>query len=218
MKKLFVIASALLASTSQAAWPTLSASIGYESQIFTSRSYDLVDTNDYLPMFRVAAGTGFEVGPAFIDVDLAFTSGASRETAHSIVPTELWLRGVQVGGTYRYPVLRWLHPYAHVGLGWDWATLTMFSEARMTQTVSNFAGTGLLGVQLPVRMGIGNGRLPFMVFDIGGGYVVRPDYAFNAVAPKPNNSATDPVGQGSVNLGSLPMHGATFRVLVSIRW
>ncbi|MEW5739385.1 MAG: hypothetical protein AB1938_10690 [Myxococcota bacterium] len=218
MRALFALATALVASTSQAAWPTLAASAGYESQIFTSRSYDLVDTNDFLPMFRVGAGAGFEVGRGFLDLTLSFSTGASRETAHAAqVATEFWLRGLELTGMYRRPVLSWLEPYAQLGLGWDWATLTFISASRSSQTVSNVAGSGLVGVQLPVRMGTGRGRLPFMIFDVGGGYVLRPDYAFDAMAPE-RSDLPEPIADGSVNLGRLPMHGWVWRVLVSVRW
>ena len=220
MKRLLVLTSLFTASTSLAAWPTLSASVGYESQLYTNQRYDLVDSNDYLPMLRVAAGTGFELGPGHLDMDLAFTTGASREPAHGgQVASELWLRGVQLGGLYRYALFSWLEPYARLGVGWDWATLQLTMSTQLSQTVSNVSGLGMLGVQLPVRMGTSSnkGRLPFMVFDLGGGYVVRPDYAFNALtAAAP--TGTDPIPNGSVNVGSLPMHGGVLRVLVTIRW
>lgn len=220
MKRLSVLAALLCASTSLAAWPTLSASIGYESQLYTNQRYDLVDSNDYLPMLRVAAGTGFEVGPGHLDVDLAFTSGASREPAHGgQAASQFWLRGVQLGGLYRYALLSWLEPYARLGVGWDWATLQLTMSHELSQTVSNVSGLGMLGVQLPVRMGTAStkGRLPFMVFDIGGGYVVRPDFAFNALTA-PTTTTTDPIPNASVNVGALPMHGGVIRVLVTIRW
>ncbi|MCC6335236.1 MAG: hypothetical protein IT380_14765 [Myxococcales bacterium] len=216
--RLFVLLGALAASSSQAAWPTLAASAGYESQIFTSQAWELVDTNDFLPMLRVGASTSFEVGRGFLDVGLSFTTGASRESAHAgQVATELWLRGVELSGLYRYPVLKWLEPYAQVGVGWDWVTLTLVQSSRLSQTVSNVAGSGLLGVQLPVRMGLGGGRLPFMVFDVGGGYVLRPDYAFTAMAPV-SSELPESIPDGAVNLGQLPMHGWVWRVLVSLRW
>lgn len=218
---LLAAAVSLAASTSQAAWPTLSGSVGYESQFFTSGAYDLVDTNDWLPMLRVGVGTAFPLGRFTVDVGASFTTGASREAAHGALASELWLRGLELGGTLRYPVFRWLEPYAHLGLGWDWATLTLFEASRLSQTVSNVSGSGLLGVQLPVRMGTGPGRAPFMVFDVGGGYVLRPDYAFDGLGPAPVEPTPDgpePIANGKVNVGKLPLHGALFRVLVTLRW
>ncbi|MEW6431663.1 MAG: hypothetical protein AB1730_09135 [Myxococcota bacterium] len=219
-KRVLMLCTLLSASASRAAWPALSASVGYESQLYTSQRYDLVDADDFLPMLRVAAGTGFELGPGHLDVDVAFTTGASRESAHGgQAAADLWLRGVQVGGLYRYGLFSWLEPYARLGVGWDWATLQLTASTPLRQTVSHVSGLGVVGVQLPVRMGTASnkGRLPFMVFDLGGGYVVRPDYAFDALKADPVTK-TEPVASGSVNLGSVPMHGGLLRVLVTVRW
>jgi hypothetical protein len=89
----------------------------------------------------------------------------------------------------------------------------------ITQTVATGLGSGLVGVQVPVRMGVGPGRLPFLVFDVGLGGVLRPAVAFDDLrAEAPEKPPEDPVGQGGVNLGSLPLSGLTFRVLVTTRW
>jgi len=232
LRNLIVLAAVVVGFAARAEVPTLSASIGYSSEVYTSRSWDLVDDDDHLPMLRVGAGTSFEVASGFVDVEAAFQSGASRGAAHSTVSTDFWLRGVRVGAAYRYPLWRFFQPYVQLGGGVDWATLTLIAPSRLTQTVPAGVGTALVGFQVPIRLGgpvawasgphtrpADDVRRPFLVLDIGLGGVLHSGTSFSSMQPEaPAKPPVDPLGQGSVDVGSIPLTGFTFRVLASARW
>lgn len=205
----------LLSTPAFAALPPLSASLGYASEVFTERSYDLVANQDSLAMFRLATSASFDLLPWQLDLELAYQSGSTAAAAHQAVQTELWLRGLELGATARYPLWRHLHPYVHLGGGWDWATLWVGGERGMTQTVGNVSGSALVGVQVPLPLGPSGRRVPVLVFDAGAGYVVRPGYRFDALTREP--SGDEPLGQAPVSLGKLPLSGWSFRLLVSLR-
>lgn len=218
MKRTLLVWALLGAAPALAELPHLSAGLGYAAQLNSARSYDLVDVDDLLAMYRVAAAASFDLPVGFLDVEVGFQSGAAQEAVHSTLSTRLWLRGLDAGVRYRYPLFRHLQPYLHVAGGWDWVTLSVLSSSGLTQTVSNFAGTATLGVQVPVRLGSGAGRLPELVFDAGLGYALRPGYGFHALTPAPPATPTDLVARAPVDLGTLPMSGLTYRLLVSVRY
>lgn len=220
MKPLVVVAS-LLASTALAEVPTLAVSAGYGAQILSHRQWDLVDGDDHLSLLRVAGGTGFVLPFGLLDVELGFAHGAATSAAHVLTASRFTLTGLQLAGTFRLPVTSWFHPYAQLGGGVDWVTLNLGSGASsLGQTVATPSGTGLLGVQFAIRMGAkGDRRLPWLVFDLGGGAVLRPAARFDAMAPPaPEQGAVEPLARGTVNLGSMPLTAGTFRVLVGVRY
>ncbi len=220
MTRPLLLAVALLATAASAELPTLSASVGYTSQIFPARGYDLVDSDDHLSMVRAALGTGFLLPFGLLDLELAYQGGGTTAQAHATVPTSFSLVGAQLGATLRLPVRAWFHPYAHLSGGVDWATLTLASPTRLTQTVLTGSGQGLLGVQLSVRLGRNTGRrLPWLVFDLGGGAVVRSVARFDALRPEPASTPPpDALASGQVDVGALPLTGYTFRLLVGVRF
>lgn len=219
MRALTFAVIALLAATARAELPQLQASVGYAGQYFSARQYDLLDVDDQLAMTRVAVGTGFSLPVGALDVDVAYSDGASQGAAHGTVPTAFWLRGLQLGATWRLPVRSWFQPYLQLSGGLDWATLTLFNEARLTQTVVSSSGMGLVGVQFSVRLGRrSEKRLPSLLFDLGGGGVLRTAARFDALAPTVDQPPADPIASGSVNLGTLPLSGYTLRALVGVRF
>ena len=211
---------AMVSTGAFAAVPTLAVSAGYSTQVFTARGYDLIGNDDNLHLGRVAVGTAFVLPLGWIDLEAAFASGGTTSTSHTLVPVQFSLKGLQLGVTWRVPVTSWFHPYVQVAGGYDWATLTLVNESRLTQTVGNVSGTGLLGVQFAVKMGFSKDfRAPWFIFDLGGGMVIRPVTRFDAMAPAPSKPAPeDPIAVGSVNLGSVPLSGFTGRLLVGVRY
>ncbi len=200
--------------------PTLSASAGYSTQVFMARGYDLIGIDDNLHQGRVAVGTGFNLPFGSLDLEVGYASGGTFSTTHTNVPVQFALKGLQLAVTYRVAVRSWFQPYAQIAGGYDWATLTLVNEQRLTQTVSNFSGTGLLGIQFAVRMGgQKEARVPWLIFDLGAGAVLRPATRFDSMAPAPVKPAPeDPIAQGSVNLGSVPLSGFTGRLLIGVRF
>ena len=206
----------LLASRAEAEVPTLAASVGYASELFTARAYDFVATSDGLPMVRLATSTSLELAPWRVDVELGYQSGSTDAFVHSTVRTELWLRGLELGATFRYPRWRHLHPYARLGAGWDWATLSVSGQSGLAQTTGNLSGRGLVGAQLVLPLAPRGWRAPALVFDLGAGYVLRPAYEFHALTR--SGGGDDPVAQAPVDLGSLPLSGPTVRLMLSLRY
>lgn len=212
---------ALFGSTLAAAEvPTLQASAGYSTQVFGARGYDLIGLDDNLHQGRVAVGTGFNLPFGALDLEVAFATGGTNSASHGVVPVQFVLKGLQLGVTWRVAVKSWFHPYAQVAGGYDWATLTLAGDSRLTQTVGSFSGAGLLGVQFAVRMGSSKApRVPWMIFDLGAGAALRPVTRFDAMAPEtPKPAPSDPIAAGSVNLGSVPLSGFTARLLVGVRF
>lgn len=219
MKTLFA-AVVLAASVASADVPPLHATVGLSSQIFSARGYDLIDTDDVFMSFRLSGGTTFDFGRWRLDAEGTFTTGGVDGVAHTQVPTGLSLIGFEVSGTARWAILSWLHPYARLGVGADWATLTIFNSTRMTQTVGNVSASGTIGAQLSVRLTKAEQRGVFLIADVGAGGVLRPAYDFDAVAPAPIiGPQADPIGgRGAVNVGPLPLSGITIRASAGLRF
>lgn len=216
-----LVCSVVLGATLAAAEvPTLWASAGYSTQVFMARGYDLIGVDDNLHQGRVAVGTGFHLPFGWLDLEVGFATGGTASTTHTSVPVEFVLKGLQLGVSYRVPVRSWFQPYAQLAGGYDWATLTLAGQTRLTQTVSSVSGTGLLGVQFAVRMGgKKETRVPWLIFDLGAGAVVRPASRFDTMAPQtPAKPAADAIAFGSVNLGSVPLSGFTARLLIGVRF
>jgi hypothetical protein len=216
-----LFAAMLLSSTIAAAEvPTLSLSTGYSTQVFTARGYDLIGTDDNLHQGRVALGTGFTLPFGALDLEVAFAAGGTKSVTHQSIPVDYALRGLQLGVAYRIPVTAWFQPYAQVLGGYDWATLTLASTERLTQTSGSFSGSGLLGVQFAVRMGgPKEPRVPQLIFDLGAGAVLRQESKFDAMSPEqPKPAPADPLAVSSVNLGTVPLSGFTMRLLVGVRY
>lgn len=200
--------------------PTLSMSVGYSTQVFTARGYDLIGVDDNLHQGRLAVGTGFNLPFGALDLEVSFATGGTKSVTHGSIPVDFALKGLQLGVTFRVPVRSWFQPYAQAMGGYDWATLTFVNPSRLTQTVGSVSGTGLAGVQFAVRMGgVKDGRVPWLIFDLGAGAVLRQASRFDAMTPEPVTPApSDQLAQGSVNLGSVPLSGFTARLLVGVRF
>lgn len=203
------------------AWalPPVSLSLGYSAQVFSSRQYDLVATDDTLQQFRAGAGYALPVWRGFLDLELAFSTGATGAQSHGGIAATLVLRGVGLDVGFRLPVFRHFHPYVLVGGGYDWASLTLFDTSRLTQTVGTLGGKAMLGAQVPFKLGPADSRAPTLLFDVGLGYVGRPNAPFHAMAPAPTGARGDepPIARAGTDLGSLPLSGITYRVLLTIR-
>jgi|APLak6261679142_1056127.scaffolds.fasta_scaffold00031_57 hypothetical protein len=215
-----LLASLLTSTFAAAGLPPLSVDLGYSTQVFTARGFDLVNVNDNLHQFRVGAGTGFALPLGALDLELALATGGTRGTTHGVVPVDFSMLGLQLAASWRVPVTTWFHPYAQLGGGYDWVTLTLFDERRLTQTVGRFSGTGLLGVQLAVRLGPARqDRLPVLFFDLGLGATLRQAPSFDAMGPQaPTKPPPDAIATSTVNLGSVPLSGFTARALIGVRY
>ncbi|MFL5322611.1 MAG: hypothetical protein ACJ790_23320 [Myxococcaceae bacterium] len=214
------VAFGLLAARASAAaeLPPISVSAGYASEVFTSRSYDLVDSDDHLPMFRIGAGyqlRQFSFG--MLDVEGAFHTGGAGESVHVVNTSGLAFRGVELGGNLRRSVWTHFEPYAHLGVGYDWATLTLNGGASLTQTVSRPAVNGMLGFQIPMPLALTE-NAPALIIDIGVGYTLRPGFGFHELrAPEPVKQPDDPIASAAVNVGTLPLSGISYRIGLTFR-
>ena len=210
----------LLGLLAAPAWaiPPVSFSLGYSAQVFSARSFDLVSSNDTFQSVRVGLGYSFRLPRGAIDLEAAFATGGTEESTHANVPVYFELKGIEASVGYRYPLFAHLEPYLRVGAGWDWATLTLQDATRLTQTVSNVSGAAMLGAQIPFKLGPNDSRAPSMLMDLGLGYTLRPGAGFHAMEPKRLvNPGEDPIAHGTTNLGTLPLSGIQYRVLMTIR-
>lgn len=215
--KLFTSLVLLAALPAAAAWPEVGANLSYAGNVNQSRNFDLVSSTDHLALTHVAASVTFAAAKGRLDVELAYETGGVGDSAHQSIPTQLSLQGFELGATWRYPLLQHLEPYAHLGGELDWVNLTLIDTQHLTQTVANPGVNGLLGVQVPLSMGISAARPGTLLLDIGVGYVLRPSYAFHALSPQVAGRPADPVAQSPVDLGSMPMSGISYRIGVSFR-
>jgi hypothetical protein len=214
MAAMFVV---LFASQAFAALPPVSASIGYASEVFTSSDYDLVDGDDHLPMWHFGAGYSLRPARGVLDLELQFHTGATGEAAYQSLQTSLWLRGVEAGATWRYPLYKHLEPYARLGAGYDWATLSLGGE-RLEQTIGRPAANGTLGLQIPLPLRPDVENYSALVVDFGVGYTLRPAYGFHELAPRaPDEPGEDPIAHVPTNLGSLSLSGVAYRILLTFR-
>lgn len=208
------LAVGMAAMPARAELPPLRLEIGYGAQVVEAREWDFLDENDHLPQFRLGAGTSFAAGFGAIDAQLAFLSGATEKASYGISP-RLWMRGLELSAQYRLPLHRVLHPYARLGASWDWATLSVADD--VWQTVSAPAGVGRIGVQARIPVAAQTSRPASLVFDVGVGYTLRPEFAFDALRRRPAGEApSDPIGDGALDLGTLPMSGISYAFTVGV--
>ncbi|MDX2009027.1 MAG: outer membrane beta-barrel protein [Myxococcaceae bacterium] len=221
MKRLISVVLGLFASAAFAQVQPFHANLGLSTQVFSARGYDLVDLDDHFHSFRFAAGTTFELRAWRLDLEAGVTTGGNDATSHVQLATGLGLVGLDLSATARFPVTAWFHPYVRVGVGYDWATLSVTNPAnRLSQTVGVVSGQAGAGVQFTVRVTRENQRGVYLFLDLGIGGVLRPGAAFTSVAPPPPvGPQADPIGQrGGVNLGTLPLSGITWRGIAGIRF
>lgn len=218
MSRSLFLALVLAATTAAAELPQLSFTAGWNTQVFAAREYDLVATTDGLSLGRVGLSAGLPLRFGLLELEAAYLAGDTGSFAHGAIPVAFALKEAQLGLAWRVPIFSWLQPYVQLAGGLDWATLTLMSQARLTQTVLTGAGTALLGVQLAVRLGPrGAHRLPALVFDFGAGGVLRPTTRFDAMAPV-RAAQDDALGRGTVALGGLPLSGFTARLQLGLRY
>lgn len=203
------------------AWalPPVSLSLGYSAQVFSARQYDLVATHDTLQQFRIGAGYAQPVWRGFLDLELAFSTGSTGAYSHGAIASSFALSGLELAASFRLPVLRHFDPYLLVGAGYDWATLTLADESRLTQTAGTLAVRAMIGAQLPFKLGPADSRAPTLLLDLGLGYAGRPSAGFHAMAPAPVRSSGEeaPIARAGTDLGSLPLSGIAYRVLLTFR-
>jgi hypothetical protein len=198
--------------------PPLTASFGLGAQVVTDRAYDMVDDNDHLAMVHVGAGYGFELARGTLELELGFQGGGTSAPLHAGPDAKLWLRGLELSATYRYPLSRFFEPYARFGAGVDWAALSLNDDA-LSQRVSVLSGSAMLGFNVPlVGSSTELGRGFRLALDVGLGYSQRQAADFNAVAPEPPDKvSSDAIGRAGINLGKLFLSGITYRVGLTAR-
>jgi hypothetical protein len=206
----------LLVAAPAWALPPVQLSLGYSAQVFSSRSYDLVSSNDTLQSVRLAAGYSFELSRGAIEAEVAYQTGGSDDRTHGGYSANFELRSLEAGVSYRYPLFSHLEPYVHLGAAVDWATLSL-ATTQLTQTVMGGSGNALIGAQIPFKLGPDGSRAPWLLMDLGIGYVLRPVAGFHAMQPGLTNHTDDPIAHGTTDVGRLPLSGVQYRVLLTFR-
>jgi hypothetical protein len=193
----------------------LSLRLGYAGQVSTARAYDLVDENDHLPLFRVAAAWAFPLPGSRLEVEGGFLTGGSAAPLHQVSTAKLGLVGVELGAAYRVRVGTYLEPYAQVLIGHDWLNLDI---GPLNQGAGQVSATGLAGVSLAFPLLTREAAGPVFLIDLGVGYGFRPGARFDALAPEPpDESDKEPIPSVALPLGSLPLSGVAYRLQVGLR-
>lgn len=211
----FALAALLTALSSWAA-PPIDIGISTGALVVQARSYDFVDDDDHLGLWRVETSWTKEAWRGQLQLGLGGFSGATKAAAHQTLSADLWLRGIEASATYRYPALRWLEPYARAAVALEWATLSVLAGQRLEQTALAPVGSGLLGVDVVVPLAGAARRA--LVLDLGVGYAVRSAYQFDELkAPSPAKPGPENIPRSGVPLGALQLSGITYRIGVALR-
>jgi len=209
-----MLASLTGTSASAALPPPLCASFTFGSQVVTAREWDLVDEDDHLPMTRFAAGYRLPLSEGVLELDLAFQLGSTSATLHELNEASLSLRGLEVGAMWRWPLLRYFQPHARLGLGWDWATLSI---GALVQRDSSPGATGLIGFSVPFVVNRRGDQLhEWLAFEASLGYAARPSFVFDALAAEASDEP-DAIRRGLANVGELPLSGIVYRFGLTLR-
>lgn len=205
---LFAALMILVPAAAQAR-PPLTVSAGYSSQVVTDRAWDLVDENDHLPMLRLGLGWVLDAPGGKLEVGAGFLTGTTGATLHQARNASLWLRGLELSATWRRPLARFFSPYARLGAGLDWATLSIGPDDALEQRDSAPSATGMLGFTIPIVSTQGDDWHEWLVFDLGVGYALRSAFDFDQMAPVGDEAAVAPA---PINAGTLPTSGITYRI------
>jgi hypothetical protein len=206
---------AVLSPSEASARAPLSFRLGYAAQVSTARAYDLVDENDHLPLFRLGAAYAFPLQVGRLEVEGGLLTGGTSASLHQLTTARLGLSGVELGAAYRVRLGALAEPYVQALVGCDWLNLRIGS---VRQDVGQLSATGLLGVSLlfPVHRGRPDG--PLFLFDVGVGYGFRPEARFDALSPEPpDEDVQEPIPEGPLRLGSIPLAGMAYRFQIGLR-
>jgi hypothetical protein len=199
-----------------AAAPPISISTSVGAQVVTERSYDLVDQDDHLTLWRVDAGWRFPVARGELEASLGVFTGGTEATLHERTNAQLWLRGLEAAAVWRYPLARVIEPYARLGAGLDWSSLSLRNQGpTISQTALGLFATAALGTQLVARLGENGQRA--LVLDLGVGYAWRQRHDYRELRPEQPTGA-DAIAFSSLPAGTLNLSGITYRVGLALRF
>lgn len=217
MNRFLLCVTLFSSSLAHAELPNVSLSVGAQTQVVTGRDFDLVGNDDHFMRLRLGAAYALHPPVGRLDLEAAYVDGLKSSTLHQAMKAQLGLRGFEVGALYRYPLHRHLEPYARLGTGYDWGVLVV-GEGRLEETVANPFGSALFGAQLPMQLADRGTKDPSVVFDLGVGYTLRPEYAFHRLTPKTASPLPpDSVPNQAVDFGSLGLSGITYRLQLALR-
>ena len=152
------------------------------------RSFDLVSEDDQLALFRVAGGYGMPLHGGTLELDLAYLAGSTTAPLHQAADASLSMRGVELGASWRWPLLSRLEPFGKVAIGYDWSTLAIGASGAgetLRQEVGGASITGACGVVISlIRSGTGARSRRWLDLDLGVGYTLRPTPDFDALSPE----------------------------------
>lgn len=207
----------LLAPAAAQARPPLTLGLGFAGQVVTGRAWDLVDENDHLPMLRLGAGWAFDAPGGKLEAGAGFLTGSTQASFHQTGQANLWMRGLELSATYRRPLVRFFTPYARLGAGLDWATLSIGNA--LEQTDLSPSASGMLGFTFPFVRTSGGARGPheWLVLDLGVGYAVRPAFDFDEMLPPGyERGGSDSIDRAPVDMGTISTSGVVYRVGLTV--
>jgi hypothetical protein len=195
----------------------LFASIGYRGTLVKNAGFDLFSENDALNQFSLALGA-----VVLADDRLSFAAAAAWDYGESSAairgaPTELHLHRLTVAPEVRYHLFRRFYAFGRVGAGIA-AVKASFDDAvaRATRTANHVAFTvdPSAGLALEVageNSGVSSRPRLWLLADAGYLVTTRTELVMGAASGSP--ARTDPL-----DLGSVALSGASFRVLAAVSY
>jgi hypothetical protein len=195
----------------------LFASIGYRGTLVKNAGFDLFSEDDALNQFSLALGA-----VVLADDRLSFAAAVAWDYGEASAairgaPTELHLHRLTIAPEVRYHIFRRFYAFGRVGAGiaavkasWDDAV------ARATRAANHLAFTvdPSAGLALEIageNSGVSSRPRLWLLADAGYLVTTRTELVMGAASGSP--ARTDPI-----NLGSVALSGASFRVLAAVSY
>lgn len=147
---------------------------------------------------QVGVGAGFLVG---LRTRFGGNTGSNNQTYG--VLTDLTVSDVLATVRWHYPVLSWMRPFIEGEVGASRAALKIHSSAEADVRWGVAAG-GQLGIEFRAPPGLWFDNNFSFGLELSGGYHWRQPFEFDDI--------------GGADLGTLDLHGALWRVGVSVMW
>lgn len=220
MTPAFAIAAMLLGAAPAQAEPldarwSVQASAG--AAYVTDRSLDFIGGTDAMTVGDVRAGWAPWAWGRVVELNLGYTGTSERGTTFGSFETDLTVRTLQLGATYRRALVGPLTGFVRVAGLLDFARMELWSgedALRLSQSTRGLGGIGTAGVEAAVV------RWPHaqlgLVAEVG--YALRTAAKFDALSPDVGDPKPAPVAFTPVNAGTLSLSGIQWRLGAAVHF
>ena len=209
-----VAAAVLVCGASPAAaLPPLLVEVGYGDQVATSRTFDLVSTQDHLSGFQLSVATRLLERWPRVWVEVSEFYGGTSADLHGIGSAALAFHEVGASALYRRTLVGPLGWYAKAGPRLAIGQLSIedaSGNGQLGQWNTTVGLGGAAGLEAALRLGQHDaGEGTTLGLRLEAGYIWFPDLSFNALqVPKPTTTTPGPsLVTSNVAVGSLNLSG-----------